>query len=316
MTSASYIIDSADTREVEPGQGADYWAATIDAYQGRMSYGFRHRDDFRGSIVRQRSSNYQLTGWKTDAIVYARTDRDIRVAADPDYRFLFSDSGQLHLQVRESHACLEPNTALLTTVAEPFKMSPQPGMAGFAFTVPYRDIERRLGPTPPQIVRIDFTVGLGRVVGDLSRALFQERETLTQAHFDAVCETLVELLCMLAVGDDRPTAPSHLSEVAAMVRRYVRRHAADPTLDGRAIAGALGWSLRQIQLALQQTGTTPRQLIKEERLRLAKERLQSPVYRDYTITQLAYQLGFSSVSAFSNAFREQFGHPPSDFRRR
>ncbi|MGO4649487.1 helix-turn-helix domain-containing protein [Nocardia sp. 2YAB30] len=281
-----------------------------------MNYKYHHRDNFRGSAVRQRSADYQLAGWKADEVAYIRTYRDIRAASDPSCRLLFSASGSMSLRMRELEARVEPGAAILATVAEPFELVPQPGVAGFALTVPYREIDRRLGPTPLRIARIDFTVGLGRVVGDLARGLFQERHTLTQVQFDAVSGSLVELLCMLVVGDDRPTSPSHLSDLAVTVRRYVRQHAADPTLDGHAIAGALGWSLRQIQLALQRVGTTPRQLIKEERLNLAKERLRSPVYRDRTITHLAYQLGFSSVAAFSNAFREQFGYRPSDLRRR
>ncbi|WP_309237255.1 helix-turn-helix domain-containing protein [Actinomadura sp. BRA 177] len=100
------------------------------------------------------------------------------------------------------------------------------------------------------------------------------------------------------------------------MRRYVREHATDPGLTGTAMAQHLGWSLRQIQLALQRAGTTPRELIREERLRLVRDRLRNPLYRHVTITDLAHATGFSSASALSHAFRQRFGVSPRELRRR
>ncbi|MET4921829.1 helix-turn-helix domain-containing protein [Streptomyces sp. PSRA5] len=161
---------------------------------------------------------------------------------------------------------------------------------------------------------LDLTSGLGRVVGDMLTGLHEERDTLTSGQFDAVTDRLVELLCMLAAGDDRPTAPGHLTDVERVVRRYIREQATDPDVTGATMAQALGWSLRQVQLALQHAGTTPRELIREERLRLVRDRLRAPTYRHMTITELAYASGFSSSSALSTAFRQRFGVSPREMR--
>ncbi|MCX4791607.1 helix-turn-helix domain-containing protein [Streptomyces sp. NBC_01221] len=85
-------------------------------------------------------------------------------------------------------------------------------------------------------------------------------------------------------------------------------------MTGVTVAQALGWSLRQVQLALQHAGTTPRELIREERLRLVRDRLRAPAYRHMTITELAYASGFSSSSALSTAFRQRFGVCPREMR--
>lgn len=69
-----------------------------------------------------------------------------------------------------------------------------------------------------------------------------------------------------------------------------------------------------MQLALQHAGTTPRELIREERLRLVRDRLRAPGYRHMTITELAYVSGFSSSSALSAAFRQRFGVCPREMR--
>ena len=98
------------------------------------------------------------------------------------------------------------------------------------------------------------------------------------------------------------------------MRGYVRRHAADPGLNGARMARELGGSLRQVQLALQHVGTTPRDLIREERLRLVKERLRDPAYRHMSITELGYASGFVSASALSTMFRRRYGMSPREMR--
>ncbi|MEV4237325.1 helix-turn-helix domain-containing protein [Nocardia sp. NPDC049737] len=71
---------------------------------------------------------------------------------------------------------------------------------------------------------------------------------------------------------------------------------------------------RRIQLALQNSGTTPRELIKEKRLRLAYLRRRNPAYRRWSISAIAPGLGFDSASAFSTAFRQRFNARPRDIR--
>ncbi|MBB4932767.1 AraC-like DNA-binding protein [Lipingzhangella halophila] len=66
---------------------------------------------------------------------------------------------------------------------------------------------------------------------------------------------------------------------------------------------------------MQAAGTTPRELIREERLVLARDRLTIQAYRGTPIFELAHRTGFGSASAFSTAFRQRFGVTPRELRR-
>jgi transcriptional regulator GlxA family with amidase domain len=90
----------------------------------------------------------------------------------------------------------------------------------------------------------------------------------------------------------------------------------DVSLTGAAVAVQLGWSLRQIQARLQRIGSTPSMLIREERLELARLRLQHPRWEHRTVANIARSSGFSNASTFSNAYRERFGERPTDTRER
>ncbi|MBF6351202.1 helix-turn-helix domain-containing protein [Nocardia flavorosea] len=313
-TDDNYLVDNTDTRDIARAERIDYWLDLLTVYQCRLGADDYRRDDFAGRAVRQRSATYQLVGWQSRPIVYRRTRAHIRADPDDDYRLLFPVYGPIRLDVGETRISAEPGDAALFTMAKPIGIHQPPDSAGFALTIPRREIDIRIGDTAVALNHIDFRTGLGRVVSDMAGGLFTQRHEFTAGEFDAVCDRLVELVCMLLVGDNAPTARPHLADVEASIRRYVRAHALDPGLDGHVVAQALGWSVRQIQLALQQAGTSPRRLIKEERLTRAMAYLRSPGPRPPTITDIAYRCGFSSVSAFSSAFRERYGRSPSAVR--
>jgi AraC-like DNA-binding protein len=280
---------------------------------------------------------YQLVLRRSEQIDCVRTAGQARRERTDAYRLLLPLDGELTLAQDGREARLRPGTGGLVTLAEPFRIgivaghgpaagngpgAPRLRDAGrrgaparaFVMTIPGREMDRRLRRPSPVATRLDLSTGLGRVVADMVRAVGEERRALSAAQFDAACDRITELLCVIVAGRQRPAAPGHLAEVEAVVRRYVREHATEPGLTGAAVAQDLGWSLRQVQLALQHAGTTPRELIREERLRLVRDRLRNPQDRDVTITDIAHATGFSSASALSTAFRRRFGVSPRELR--
>lgn len=316
MSAGRYVVESQTTKDVDPGLRADFWSEHIASYQSRMGYRYASTDNFRGETHLQRTGTYQLVTFRSDAIAYIRTVRQVRQDPDEDYRLLLPVSGHIALRQNDQEARLTSGTAVLVTFGAPFECLQAAGTQAFILTVPAREIDGPLNRSSPLGLGLDLTEGLGRVVCSMLGELHEQRHALTDPQFDAVSDRIVELLCMLASGDDRPDASGHLAEVEAMVRRYAREHAADPDLTGAGMAHALGWSLRQIQLALQRAGTTPRDLIREERLRLVRDRLLCGDCAHLTITDLAYACGFSSASAMSTAFRQRYGVSPRQMRHR
>ncbi|MGW0707187.1 helix-turn-helix domain-containing protein [Streptomyces sp. NPDC002643] len=314
MPAGSYIVEALDTEDVEQRERADFWTENIGSYQARMGFRYAHQENFLGETVRQRSDHYQLVKYRSDAIEYTRTLRQVRQDPDEDYRLLLPVGGNIVLRQEGEEARLTRGSGALVTFAAPFQCLQSDDIDAFIFTIPAREVDGRLGAKSPVAAGLDLTRGLGRIVGSMLTSLHEERDHLSEPEFNAVSDRVVELICMLAVGDDRPDVPGQLGEVEAMVRRYVREHVADPHLTGTTVARALGWSLRQIQLALQHAGTTPRELIREERLRLVRDRLLCGECEHMTITDLAYASGFSSASALSTAFRRRYGVSPRELR--
>jgi AraC-like DNA-binding protein len=288
-------------------------------------------DDILGGRVPRRAAAYRLVLCRSDGGDHIRTAArpDTGGDARPDaesspgaYRFLLPLHGELLVVGDGAEARLRPGTGGLVPPAAPIRVVSRRPARALVLTIPAHEVAGRLrrvaSPPAPLAADLDLSAGLGRVVAAMVRAVGEERESLTDAQFDAACDRITELLCIVVAdaSGGRPPAHDHLAEVETVVRRHVRAHATDPALTGAAMAQDLGWSLRQIQLALQRAGTTPRELIREERLRVVRDRLRNPFDVNVTITDLAHATGFSSASALSHAFRRRFGVSPRELRQR
>ncbi|MEU3274414.1 AraC family transcriptional regulator [Saccharomonospora sp. NPDC006951] len=307
-----YVVEGSSTGDVAPRERAEYWTDLVTGYQCVLRMEYPHRGDFRGRTLLQRTPAYQLVRWISDEDVASRTRRIIRRDPDDDYRMIFPVTGRMALRMPGREVTMLPGQAGLTPMGEPFQLWQSTGTEAIVLTFPRREADLRLGCDEPCVTGLDLTSGLGRIVRDLITGLIEERHALDRCRFDAVSDRLVELICLLILGDD-VAGSSTLAALDAAARRYVREHASDPALGPHSLAAGLGWSLRQVQLALKASGTTPRRLIKEERLRVAKDLLTNNG-RSVAIADLAHRLGFSSAAAFSNAFRERYGVRPRDIR--
>lgn len=315
MASGDYVVERTSTEVVSPHERADYWGELLSSYHRKMGYSYAYRDGFGATATRQRTGRYQLVEWQQNQAVWMRrTTRHVREDADEDYRFALPVQGQFSVRQGDDTAQVSTGTGSLFTMDRPFVLGFGVPTRGLVLTIPRAEFDVRMGSSAPVAAELNLGSGLGRVLYDLLVSTVSERDVLRRCQFDALCERLVELMCLLVVGDDRPDAPENLTGVEATVRRYVRAHAGEASLTGESIARALGWSLRHVQRTLQIVGTTPRELIREERLRLAREWLQNPAYREKTITEIAHLCGFSSPSMLSHAFRKRYGVAPRDLR--
>jgi AraC-like DNA-binding protein len=95
----------------------------------------------------------------------------------------------------------------------------------------------------------------------------------------------------------------------------IDRHLTEPYLSGKWVADRLGVSLRTLQEDFQQTGITCTMLIRDRRLRLAREKLGQRGTAG-SIADIAFGCGFNDISYFNRSFRELFSCAPGDVTRK
>ncbi|CAJ1504959.1 helix-turn-helix domain-containing protein [[Mycobacterium] burgundiense] len=305
-------IEQVSTRGLEPAEGRELWTERLMSYESDFDCSFAPTW-MNGSAVRARTSRFQYVSWRCDSTSYRRTSHHISKDRDLSARLMVPRRGSLTVTDDEKTVVVHAGQAYPISMARPVLLRHGPDAELLAMALDSEMLARRLydlgGPAQP----IDLRSGLGSSVHALLSSLIRESEVLAAHEFDAVADRLIDLFALTQERVAADVAPGRLHEVACAARRYIQQHLGDRDLSVHHIAAALGWSPRQVQLALKHVGTTTNKLIKDERLSAAYAVVVAPGASS-TITELATELGFSTPSAFSTAFRERYGLSPRRLR--
>nr|WP_228003110.1 AraC family transcriptional regulator [Nocardia australiensis] len=279
-----------------------------------MNHQFRDPERWHAGLTGQETSTYRLMRWdQRGDRVSDRTSAHIREApCDDFYWIVVPERGIYSMRSRDELTVAPPGRAVLSGLNEACQLH-IPESTAHAFQVPRIEIDHRVPPSRHTVV-LDMTRGLGRIAQDMIRGTHAEQANLSDRDFNGVCDRITELLCMMAIGDPSPQRAHH-ADVAESIRRYVRRHVGRGDVRLPAVAHALGWSPRQLRVVLQETGTTYRDVRRDEALRAARDMLEDPASQAMPIGELATRCGFTA-SWFSAAFKARYGQTPRDFRRR
>ena len=183
-----------------------------------------------------------------------------------------------------------------------------------------------------QTVSLLFSVeGEGDFFGDLSRQqvrLIQDtfggfdrllaiREELQQnrpMYIEKIQGALMVLMADLfrALGQHANNAVQAEENRVMQIDTYLMEHRFEPDCSCQNLASQLHLSTRQVQrLCRQYYNAGFRQVLTSMRMDVAAHRLQNS---DASVSDIAQQLGYASVSSFSAAYKHHFGRAPSQDR--
>ena len=100
-----------------------------------------------------------------------------------------------------------------------------------------------------------------------------------------------------------------------LIKAFIDENLADPRLSLALIAKRMDVSLSYLHHLFKDSGESASEWIWLRRLQRCYEMITLADHAQTSITDIAYSMGFSSSSHFSNLFRETFGIRPSNFRR-
>jgi transcriptional regulator GlxA family with amidase domain len=80
------------------------------------------------------------------------------------------------------------------------------------------------------------------------------------------------------------------------------------------IARGCGVTPRYVQMLFESERTTFTEYVLEQRLARAHRMLTDPAFSHWTISAIAFEVGFENMSYFNRVFRRNFAGTPSDMR--
>lgn len=229
------------------------------------------------------------------------------------YQGYLTDGGQAQLEDDG------PTAALLFEITDPDANPTRQyheGIMAAALNVCRFLTGRRLLPDRVEFLHAEHAYGdilrryfAGPVMFGRNRvALVLKREDLAQPCLRAD-EGLLKIL--KAYGDDVLAKRQRQSDLGLEVRELVAHFLPTGKLTADMIAMELAMSPRTLARRLKAIGLSFRRIVEDVRRNLATRYLKDP---DVQVGQIAYLLGYSETSAFTNVFRRWTGMTPSNYR--
>jgi len=217
---------------------------------------------------------------------------------------------------REAH--LKPGDITLMGTGQPYEMlfAETNTMLVFALAEPV--LQREI-PCPQSVVatRMSYQDNLVRMLSDFAAGLWRE---CGDPDLDAVGSSLTSALMHMVGG-----AYARISQAAArgsaslesrrfQILGFIENHLRDEDLTPSTIAAQFKSSPRSLHMLFSNGPETLCQYILRRRLEECARALTSPVQHARTISDVAFDHGFSSSAHFCKVFRNHFGTTPTEYR--
>ncbi|MFB8003663.1 helix-turn-helix domain-containing protein [Nocardia sp. NPDC056000] len=308
---------SGSTAEVDADDRPAFWRHHVHNNHGGTRIRYARTRGFSGSTTVQRLSTYRLGDFQSvdftsDEVSYERTDTHIDGDGDRSGRLLIPRRGLISLAQAESTAQLRPGQLGVVDWGKPMILAHGDQVRAWILTVP-ANVMRAVRGNRQRLALEPRDPLLGSVMA-LAGQLHRHRTTLTADQF---LTTSTHLVGLLAAALDERSAPesTRLAAISRDAQQYIRAYSDDPRLSVDSLTEHLGITRRQLERAMRLAQTTPHAYLLKIRVQRAAERLTDPLHSGRTVTDIAYDSGFSTMSVFNKAFRDHYKLTPGDMRR-
>ncbi|MBX4922305.1 helix-turn-helix domain-containing protein [Rhizobium lentis] len=172
------------------------------------------------------------------------------------------------------------------------------------------DVARKLAACDPMAMMLRALIAKMMVTPESEAA----SPYLRQLMFDTTRQAFLS-------ADIRAASLNSLHESAGrrmqMVDILIDKHLTESDLSAKWLATRLGVSIRTLQQDFQGMGMTCTTVIRDKRLRFAREKIEQlkEQRNATTIAEVAYSAGFNDISYFNRSFKELFDCAPSELLR-
>jgi len=179
---------------------------------------------------------------------------------------------------------------------------------------------RRYLPCPERVIALPVCgrQGVGALVSNLLRDFWRGcREHPGEMAQPRILHGILELVAVAYANTQQTTACASQSAAfhKGQILAYIESHLSAADLTPTRIASALHMTPRNLHYLFASEGETVARYILRRRLEESIRALTCVPPQQRTLTEIALDLGFGSVTHFGRAFRRCYGVTPSEYRR-
>jgi AraC-like DNA-binding protein len=310
-------VETFSTRGLPLAKKLAFWNEVASDTFAAMEVRANDAERFHGALQRERLGSLTVMNVCSSAVRIRHTRDHIARMSTPSYLLLaplqremqLSPQGVAPVRVHAGEFCLIDH-------ARTYELTHGDAMRTLCIDIPRARLEARVPRAPELVGRLikpDSTSS--KVLSAMLRALADEMAPsgtmgLSPAFGESVLAVIAAtyLACTDSGGARGPEAR------AKAFRAYIDSRLADPDLRPVEVASYAGVSERYLRAALASEGESFSSYVLRRRLERCAQRLADAGWRDRTITDIAFQSGFSNVTYFGQAFKARYGMTPRDYR--
>jgi AraC-like DNA-binding protein len=308
------------TDTVAPRERLAYWTDMICSTYVQLECDAAQRDKFAGSINSQTMPGLDLSVVASGAQKVLRTPRQIARAKDDYFLVSIQTKGKGVLRQDGRDALLNPGDFALYDSTRAYELHFEEDFQQIVLKLPGEQLRSAVRNTEKlTATTVSGRAGAGHLMIGMIKTLWDDIEELEPASAVAVAGGVLNILVagLQTLPESKNRGVSSLTSYHLIrIKREIDSRLRDPALSVGEMARDLGISAGHIHRLFRQEATTPAHYIWSRRLEMCSRDLVDPRRAGHSISEIAFSWGFNDAAHFSRAFRERFGCPPREWRRR
>jgi len=308
------------TDDLEPSKRYAAWQGAICDVYVHVDVNADKRSDYEGFIREARFGAITMTDVLLSEQRITRRERHIAKLDKDCYYVEFVQRGQVNILQAGETLVSNPGVGAIFSASEAYDLECVGKVRSLYLEIPRKEFAARFNDSRmPVALTIPTGRGLGRIAAEFCATIASEGSSLDETVRSRLGNELMDVLALaLDMGDRDELSEDATAQKARLrsVKAWIEDHLTDPDLSLEKIAKNNGVSLRHLHYLFRLTDVSVSEWILDRRLQRCYDVLTRPELCSLSVTEVAYQLGFSSSSHFSRVFRKKFGHSPSELRRR
>ncbi|MEL6963341.1 MAG: helix-turn-helix domain-containing protein [Pseudomonadota bacterium] len=307
-----------DTAMVSPNDRFAFWREAVCESYVQLGCEAESKRDFDGRIDIARHTLLSISKVRGKAHAVERRKRDIGAATDAYFLLSLQTASKSRISQFGHSSLLEPGDMALYASTDPYTLQLDDGFSQVVVQVPSDSLLQRLpGAHLLTAQKVDGQSAIGRLVGTTIIAFSQHIDHDNPVVGSLIQDTLVDLIATGLASLDEVRADLSSSERNILIRAksFIQNNIGNPDLDRTLVAETTGMSTRRLNEIFARADGSISQFIRSARLNAIKSDLRDRRFASLSITEIAFKNGFSNIQHFSQAFKQQTGLTPRDFRR-
>lgn len=291
----------------------DTWLGTLRTICGNFDSTPMSQHGFQGSVSKRAAGGIDVANITTNAekLVSPRA----RLVDDDSHCFLIvQKQGRATLRQDDVSVTLRPGEMALMDSTSACEIYPHGLIEHDSFHLQRNAVAQRFDNGRVPFMKIASDSASGQILQLIVNRMVTGQPFPEGERESGIADSLIALLP--AIQRHQETSPDQANgTLYHCINQFIDQHLHEENLSPERLASSFHISIRQLYRLFEWHEETVCRYVQRRRLKRCAEALANPAQTQLSITQIAYQWGFTDSAHFSRSFKREFGCSPREYRR-